>query len=206
MGALISFAWLLSWVSRSHVFKKRAGERRRYPASLCSLSSGRLLPLITLIVPRVDSSIHSFWSTRHTLGLVKACGEVSYWTQDCFLIPGTLTILVNRTPIQLPAWAFFSCRILAGLNFQSECADAREGFFLFLPSLPPTPTPFTASLLSWKSMPRATCVKHKWSVGRSSTACSSGLNDLMGKSSPHLFSSFNYEAFLLQLFHSHVLF
>lgn len=141
MGALISFAWLLSRVSRSHVFKKRAGERRRYPASLCSLSSGRLLSLITLIVPRVDSSIHSFWSTRHTLGLVKACGEVSYWTQDCFLIPGTLTILVNRTPIQLPAWAFFSCRILAGLNFQSECADAREGFFLFLPSLPPTPTP-----------------------------------------------------------------
>lgn len=41
MGALISFAWLLSWVSRSHVFKKRAGERRRYPASFCSLSSGK---------------------------------------------------------------------------------------------------------------------------------------------------------------------
>lgn len=94
-----------------------------------SAHSAREGSLTTLIVPRVDSSIHGFWSTRGTLGLIKACGEVSYWTQDCFLIPGTLTVLVNRTPIQLPAWAFFSYRILAGLNFQSERTDARKGFF-----------------------------------------------------------------------------
>lgn len=180
MGALISFAWLLSWVSRSHAFRKRAGEQLRYPASVCSLSSRRLLSLTTLIVPCVDSSIHSFWSTRRTLALIKACREVSYWTRDCFLIPSTLTILVNRTPIQLPAWAFFfSYWILAGLNFQSERTDAKEAFFSFCP-LPTHSPPCLSLCLSWKSMPRATCVKQKWSAGRSSADCFSRLCDLMG--------------------------
>lgn len=87
-----------------------------------------------------DSSIPSFWGTRRTLVLTKACREVSYWTQDCFLIPDTLTILVNRAPIQLPAWTFFFfCRILAGLNFQSECTDAKESFFFFSSCPPPPP-------------------------------------------------------------------
>ncbi len=160
MGALISFAWLLSWVSRSHVFKKRAGERRRYPASLCSLSSGRLHSLTTLIVPRVDSSIHSFWSTRRTLALIKACREVSYWTQDCFLIPSTLTILVNRTPIQLPAWAFFlPAGFLLGLIFKVNAQMPRKAFSLSAPL--PFPTHCSASLCVCPGSP---CQEqHAWS-------------------------------------------
>ena len=105
----------------------------------------RLLSLTTLIVPRVDSSIHSFWSTRRTLGLIKACREVSYWTQDCFLIPSTLTILVNRTPIQLPAWAFFfPTGFLLGLIFKVNAQMPRKAFSL---SAPPPPSPSTSPSL-----------------------------------------------------------
>lgn len=193
MGALISFAWLLSWVSRSHVFKKRAGERRRYPASLCSLSSGRLLSLTTLIVPRVDSSIHSFWSTRRTLALIKACREVSYWTQDCFLIPSTLTILVNRTPIQLPAWAFFfPTGFLLGLIFKVNAQMPRKAFSLPPPSShsPHTALPHSAFVLE---------VHAKSNMREAETISGTLLHRLFlktewpnGKYSPHLLSSFNY--------------
>lgn len=128
------------------MFSKRERESgQKYPARLCSLSSGRLLSLTTLIVPRVDSSIHSFWSTRRTLALIKACREVSYWTRDCFLIPSTLTILVNRTPIQLPAWAFFfPTGFLLGLIFKVNAQMPRKVFFFSF--YPPLPTHRSASL------------------------------------------------------------
>lgn len=77
-----------------------------------------------------DSSIPSFWGTRRTLVLTKACREVSYWTQDCFLIPDTLTILVNRAPIQLPAWTFFFfAGFLLGLIFKVNAQMPRKAFF-----------------------------------------------------------------------------
>lgn len=175
------------------MFSKRERESgQKYPARLCSLSSGRLLSLTSLIVPRVDSSIHSFWSTRRTLALIKACREVSYWTRDCFLIPSTLTILVNRTPIQLPAWAFFfSYRILAGLNFQSERTDAKEGFFssLSTPHSPHTALPLSVCVL----------VVHAKSNMREAETISGTLLHLFlksewpGKYSPHLLALlFNY--------------
>lgn len=133
---------------------------------------GRLLSLTTLIVPRVDSSIHSFWSTRRTLALIKACREVSYWTQDCFLIPSTLTILVNRTPIQLPAWAFFFflTGFLLGLIFKVNAQMPRKAFSLCAhpnpPQLLPLPPPHTHTRLCLARCvcPGSPCQEqHAWS-------------------------------------------
>lgn len=175
------------------MFSKRERESgQKYPARLCSLSSGRLLSLTTLIVPRVDSSIHSFWSTRRTLALIKACREVSYWTRDCFLIPSTLTILVNRTPIQLPAWAFFfPTGFLLGLIFKVNAQMPRKGFFssLSTPHSPHTALPLSVCVL----------VVHAKSNMREAETISGTLLHLFLKSewpgtySPHLLALlFNY--------------
>lgn len=156
-SGIISFAWLLTWFLRIvHIYLKmmkglesNRGQESTYKRKHARASEKRVISssssqqkaacngccLTTLIVPCVDSLSLAFWSTRHTQPLMKASREVSYWTRDCFLIQGTLTILVNGNSIQVPAWDFFFYRNLAGLNFQSECTDAKEGlFFLLSPS------------------------------------------------------------------------
>lgn len=125
----ILFAWLLTWFLRIvHIYLKMMkglesdrGHESLYERKHARTSEKRVISssspqhksacngwcLTTLIVPCVDSPSQAFWSTRHIQPLMKASREVSYWTRDCFLIQGTLTILVNRNSIQVPAWDFF---------------------------------------------------------------------------------------------------
>lgn len=147
----ISFAWLLTWFLRIvHIYLKmtkglecdqgherkhaRASEKRVISSSSPQQKSAcNGCCLTTLIVPCVDSQSLAFWCTRRTQPLMKASREVSYWTRDCFLIQGTLTILVNRNSIQVPAWDFFfSIGILLGLIFKVNAQMPGNGFFFFL--------------------------------------------------------------------------
>lgn len=144
----ISFAWLLTWFLRIvHIYLKmtkglecdqgherkhaRASEKRVISSSSPQQKSAcNGCCLTTLIVPCVDSQSLAFWCTRRTQPLMKASREVSYWTRDCFLIQGTLTILVNRNSIQVPAWDFFfSIGILLGLIFKVNAQMPGKGFF-----------------------------------------------------------------------------
>ena len=157
--------------------QKRERESRRDIHQASANSALRGCSLTTLIVPCVDSSIHSFWTTRRALALIKECREVSYWTWDCFLIPGTLTILVNRNPIQLPAWAFFSIGFLLGLIFKVYAQMPGMAFSLFS---------FSHSVYLWRQpMPRATRMKQKRSVWSSTTASSLRQDDLLGDGPPY---------------------
>lgn len=153
----ISFARLLTWFLKiNHIYLKmmkglesdqghesmyeRKHARESEKRVICSSSPQQKSAcngccLTTLIVPCVDSPTLAFWSTRRTQPLMKESREVSYWTRDCFLIQGTLTILVNRNSIQVPAWDFFSIGILLGLIFKVNAQMPGKGFFFFILSL-----------------------------------------------------------------------
>lgn len=100
-------------------YKEKPGDTKAL--SSAEVSSCRLLsdnfdcPLCRQLIP----GLHT-----HTLGW-----KVSYWSRDCFIIQGTLTILVNRKATQVAAWAAVLWENLAGFNFQSECTGLSFSFF-----------------------------------------------------------------------------
>ncbi len=104
-------------------YKEKPGDMKAL--SSAEVSSCRLLsdnfdcPLCQQLVP----GLHT-----HMLGW-----KVSYWSRDCFIIQGTLTILDNRKATQVAAWAAVLWENLAGLNFQSECTGLSFSFFSCLP-------------------------------------------------------------------------
>lgn len=80
------------------------------------------LALTTLIVPRVDSSIHSFRSTRRTLALIKACRGVilnagllfnpRHIDYSCQQSPNTCWALIFKVNAQMPRKVFFFLLLL----------------------------------------------------------------------------------------------